>query len=115
MPNVVPQVVNKNQIQLDFKTPFNPEICVFSVFVYQTSFKSNCLASCQIKVHALSSFFATVRTGIRKPINIPIFGTRKQQSIMVYTDEPDVAKEVTQRPIQVENGKSTNVQLTVKT
>lgn len=34
---------------------------------------------------------------------------------MVYTDEPDVCSEVTQRPISLESNGSTNVQLTVKT
>lgn len=58
---------------------------------------------------------AEVKTGVRKPINLPILGNRRQQSIRVYTDEPEIASEVSQRPIALESSGHTNVQLTVKT
>lgn len=110
-----PHVIENNQVQIEMRTPFSPEVTNFSVFIYQDSFRHRILAACEIKVHALSAVFTTVRMGVRKPINLPIFSTRRQQSIMVYTDEPEVASEVTQKPIQLESNGSTNVQLTVKT
>ena len=114
LPWVTSQVIDNNQIQWNFKTPFSPEILSFYVFIYHNSFKDYLLAACHLKVHALTSFFTTVRTGVRKPINIPMFASRKQQSVMVYTDD-EVVSEITQRPIALDITQSTNVQLTVKT
>ena len=114
LPWVASQMIDNNQIQWNFKTPFSPEILSFYIYVYQNSFKDNLLAACHLKVHALTSFFTTVRAGVRKPINIPMFATRKQQSVMVYTDD-EVVSEITQRSIPLDVSQSTNVQLTVKT
>ena len=115
LPNAKPQIIENNQIQLDFKTPFGPEISVFNVYVYQDSYRNHMIACCQLMVYALTTLTDTVRTGVRKPINVPIFSNRRQQTVMVYSDEPEVCSEVTQRPIKLESSGSTNVQLTVKT
>lgn len=114
-PHVTSTIGDNNQVHVELRTPFSPEISVFSVYIYQDSYRNHILAACQIRVHALTSVFAKVRTGIRKPINLPITGNRANQSIMVYTDDPDVASEVSQRPIELESSGSTNIQLTVKT
>lgn len=115
LPGAVPNIVENNQVQIELRTPFSPEICVFSVYIYQDSFKNHILAACKIKVQALTAVFIKVRTGVRKPVNLPVIGTRRQQSVMIYTDEPDVASEISQRPVELEPVGSTNVQLTVKT
>jgi hypothetical protein len=114
-PKVTPSIGDNNQVHVELRTPFSPEISVFSVYIYQDSFRNHILAACDIRVHSLTSVFAKVRTGVRKPINLPVTGDRRNQSIMVYTDDPEVASEVSQRPIEVESVGSTNVQLTVKT
>ncbi|CAI2360854.1 unnamed protein product [Moneuplotes crassus] len=115
MPHIVPHIIENNQVQIELRTPFSPEISVFSVYIYQNSFKNHIIAACQIKVHALTAVSSRVRTGVRKAINLPITGSRRQQSVRVYTDEPEVASEVSQRPIELEAVGSTNAQLTVKT
>lgn len=114
LPSAQP-IVSSDQVQLSLKTPFSPEVLSFGVFVYQDSFCHILLAACQVKLHALTSVFTTVRTGVRKVLNLPLFPTRRQQAVMIYTDEPEVASEVSQRPVVLESSGSTNVQLTVKT
>lgn len=115
LPHAEAQIAENDQVQINLRTPYSPEIVEFSLYIYRDSFRHHILAACVIKVHALTAFSITVRTGLRMPVNLPVFSTRRQQSIRIYTDEPEVVSEVSQKPIALESDGSTIVQLSVKT
>ena len=102
-PQVLPRLVENNQVLLDLMTSSSTFPTVCSLFIYQDQYRNNLLANCRVIVQPFISIKIKVKTGQfhQQQINVKVGENRNAR---VFTSNEAIAREETQKLIKLAAG-----------